>query len=395
MSADDAAPGQGPLIFLVAGEPSGDQLGGRLMAALKEETGGRVRFAGVGGTQMAAQGLDSLFPIDDLAVMGIFEILPVVYKVYQRVRRAAAAATALRPDAVVTIDAPSFTLEVSERLAGQGIPLIHYVAPSVWAWKPWRAKQMARYLDRLLALLPFEPPYFERHGLATTVVGHPAVEAANLTPDLEAFRARHAIPKDATLLCLLPGSRRGEVRRMEPVMAAALAMLAPRVEKLHALVPTVSTVAEEVTARAKAWPVPATILTDPADKYPAFALARAAMATSGTVAVELAIAEVPCVILYRVGPLSGVVAKLLLKIKYASLINILLDRAVQPELIQQNCTAERAAGILGDLLTDEGARAEQRAACREATALLGRGGERPSLKAARAVLSMLQPNRSA
>ncbi len=395
MSPVDAAPGQGPLIFLVAGEPSGDQLGGRLMAALKAETGGRVRFAGVGGTQMAAQGLDSLFPIDDLAVMGIFEILPVVYKVYQRVRRAAAAAEALRPDAVVTIDAPSFTLEVSQRLAGKGIPLIHYVAPSVWAWKPWRAKQMARYLDRLLALLPFEPPYFERYGLATTVVGHPAVEAADLKLDLEAFRTRHAIPEDATLLCVLPGSRRGEVRRLETVMAGALALLEPRVPKLHALVPTVSTVAEDVAARARAWPVPATVLTDPEDKYPALALSRAAMATSGTIAVELAIAELPCVILYRVGPMSAAVARALLKIKYASLINLLLERPVQPELIQENCTPERAAEVLGRLLNDEGTRVAQVAGCREATALLGRGGEPPSQKAARAVLSMLRSGRPA
>ena len=238
MSAAGEAAEEAPLVFLVAGEPSGDQLGARLMAALREESGGQLRFAGVGGERMAEAGLESLFPIHELAVMGIIEVIPKIPLVLRRVRETAAAARAARPAALVTIDAPSFTLEVSERLKGEGFPRIHYVAPSVWAWKPWRAKSMAGYLDHLLALLPFEPPYFERHGLATTVVGHPAVEAANERRlDPAAFRRRHGLPEAATAVCVLPGSRMGEVRRHEPVMAGALALLKKRLPDLHALAP--------------------------------------------------------------------------------------------------------------------------------------------------------------
>ena len=379
----------GPLIFLVAGEPSGDQLGARLMAALKEETGGKVRFAGVGGSQMTRQGLTSLFPIEDLAVMGIFEVLPLVIKVYRRVRHAVAAVERLRPDAVVTIDSPSFTLEISQRLKGRVAPLIHYVAPSVWAWKAWRAKHIAKFLDHLLALLPFEPPYFERHGLATTVVGHPAVEADAVTADPVAFRARHGLPPEAPLVCVLPGSRKGEVKRHEPVMAEALAILKQRFPDLRAVVPTVPTVAAEVAARAAAWPVPALVLEDPAEKYQAFAAAEAAMATSGTVAVELAVAGVPVAILYRVGPMTAIVGRALLEIKYASIVNLLLDRPVQPELLQERCTPTLVAETVAGLIEDPDLRAAYRADCDAAAVLLGRGEEVPSLRAARRILELI------
>ena len=387
-SRDDAA---GPLIFLVAGEPSGDQLGAQLMTALRAETGGRVRFAGIGGRRMASEGLESLFPIEDLAVMGIFEVLPVVLKVYRRVRAAVAEVLRLRPDAVVTIDSPSFTLEISQRLKGKlAAPLVHYVAPSVWAWKPWRARHIAKFLDHLLALLPFEPPYFERHGLATTVVGHPAVEAAERAGDPATFRARHGIPAEAPLICLLPGSRRGEVARHEPVMAGALGLLKARFPDLQVVVPTVPTVADMVAARAKAWPLPATVLRDPAEKYDAFAAAQAAMATSGTVAVELAVAGLPATILYRVGPMTAVVGRALLKIDYASIVNLLMKKAVQPELLQERCTPALVAETLEALMTDETLRAEHLADCAEATALLGRGGEPPSRRAARAILALIE-----
>ena len=389
MSALAGADAQGPLIFLVAGEPSGDQLGARLMAALRGETGGKVRFAGVGGPRMAEQGLESLFPIDELAVMGLIEVIPKIPLVWRRIRQTAAAARVARPAALVTIDAPSFTLEVSQRLKGEGFPLVHYVAPSVWAWKAWRAERMARYLDHLLALLPFEPPYFERHGLATTVVGHPAVEAPARTPDPAAFRRRLGIADDATLVSVLPGSRRGEVRRHEPVMAGALALLKARFPKLHVLAPTVPTVAAEIEARAKAWPVPSSVLRESGDKFEAFAASQAAMATSGTIAVELAMAELPATILYRVGPVTAVLGRALLKIKFASLINLLLDRAVQIELLQEDCTAERVAETVAALVADEERRAAYVAGCREATAMMGRGGEAPSRRAARAILSLI------
>ncbi|MEE9194430.1 MAG: lipid-A-disaccharide synthase [Alphaproteobacteria bacterium] len=391
MSEAAADGGQGgPLVFLVVGEPSGDQLGAKLMSALKAGTGGRVCFAGVGGERMVAEGLDSLVPIDELAVLGLIEVLPHVLGILRRIRQVANAAKAARPAVVVTIDSPDFTLRVSRRLAGLGIPLVHYVAPSVWAWKPWRAARIARYLDHLLVLLPFEPPYFEPHGLAVTFVGHPAVEAACGGREPTRFRRDHGIPDEAPLVCVLPGSRAGEVRRLEPAFAGALGLLAARFPGLRAVVPTVPTVAGLVEAAVERWPVPATVLREAAAKYEAFAAADAALAASGTVAVELAVAGVPAVIAYKVAPLTAFIGRRVAKVAHVSIPNILLGREAQPELLQEHCTAEKLAGALGRLLSDPAARDAQIEACHEATRMLDPGGEGPSQRAARAVLDLIQ-----
>jgi lipid-A-disaccharide synthase len=379
-----------PLIFIVAGEPSGDLLGARLMAALRAETGGRIRFAGVGGERMAAEGLRSQVPIDQLAVMGIFEVLPHALRILRIIRQTAATARTLRPAAVVTIDSPNFSLEVSQRLRGLGVPLIHYVAPSVWAWKPWRAARMARSVDHLLTLLPFEAPYFEKHGLATTFVGHPAIEAAQEPVDPAAFRAAHGVPAAAQAICVLPGSRRGEVRRLAPVFGATLQRLAARIPDLCVVVPTVSTVVADVSALIQEWPVPAIVLSDPREKAAAIAAADVALAASGTVAVELAVAGVAAVIAYRVSPLTAFVARRVIKLPYASLPNILLGREVQPEFIQENCTPDNLAPALIHLLQDPKARAAQIAAAGEAVAMLRPEGALPSIRAARTILRLVQ-----
>jgi lipid-A-disaccharide synthase len=379
-----------PLVFLIAGEPSGDLLGARLMAALTAETGGRIRFAGVGGEAMARQGLESLFPIDELAVMGLVEVLPHLRRIYRRIGDTVAAVRAARPDVLVTIDSPSFTLRVSRHLRGSGVRLVHYVAPSVWAWKPWRARRMAGYLDHLLALLPFEPPYFERHGLATTFVGHPAVEpAAAVPPDGAAFRAEHGIPPETPLLCVLPGSRRGEVARLAPVFGGTLGLLAERLPGLRALVPTVATVADMVREAVRDWPVPTEVLSGAEAKYGAFAAADAALAASGTVAVELAVAGLPAVIAYRVHPLTALLAAPLITVDHASIVNLVLQREAQPERLQGRCTPGELAAALEPLLRDAAARQAQREECAAALAQLGLGGPAPSLRAARGVLSAI------
>jgi len=383
----------GPLVFLVAGEPSGDLLGARLMAAIKTARGGQVCFAGVGGAAMAEEGLDSMVPISDLAVMGLLEVIPHLARIFGHIRRVAAAARRLRPAILVTIDSPNFSLEIAKRLRGEGIPLVHYVAPSVWAWKPWRARRMATYLDHLMTLLPFEPPYFERHGLACTFVGHPAVEAAGAGGDPAAFRRRHGIPEAAPTICVLPGSRHGEVRRLMPVFADTLGRLAVRFPDLRALVPTVPTVAEAVADHVQGWLVPATVLREPGAKYDAFAAADVALAASGTVAVELAVAEVPAVIAYRVAPLTAALVRRLVKVRFASLPNLLLDREVQPEFLQDDCTAENLAGALAGLLADPGARAAQRDGARAAVAMLRAGSETPSQRAARCVMDLMRPGK--
>ncbi|MEE8188210.1 MAG: lipid-A-disaccharide synthase [Kiloniellales bacterium] len=385
---------EGPLVFLVAGEPSGDQLGARLMAALKAETGGRVRFAGVGGKAMAGQGLDSLVPIEEFALLGVAEILPHVFKLLYRIRQIANAARIARPDLVVTIDSPELTLRVNKRLHGFGIPLVHYVAPSVWAWKPWRAARMARYLDHLLTLLPFEPPYFEKHGLPATFVGHPAVEAAGQPADADLFRREHGIAESAPLLCVLPGSRAGEVRRLEPVFAGALGLLRKGFPELRVLVPTVPGVAGQVEAAAAGWPVPAVVLAGAEEKRAAFAAATAALAASGTVAVELAVAGLPAVIAYKVAPLTAFIGRRVIKLPCVSLPNLLLGRMVQPELLQENCTPQKLADALGHLLSDPDARRVQIEACGQIVGLLSPGGELPSRRAARTLLGLIGSDES-
>jgi lipid-A-disaccharide synthase len=393
MSGGTGGAGQGPLIFLIAGEPSGDQLGAALMSALRQETGGAARFAGLGGTRMAEQGLQSLFPTEELAIMGIVEVLPRALAVYRRIRETVAAVRSIKPDALVTIDSPSFSLEVSQRLRGEGFPLIHYVAPSVWAWKPWRARQMAGYLDHLLALLPFEPPYFERHGLPTTFVGHPAVEVPPRTNEAGAFRRDQGIPETAKLICALPGSRRAEIKRLAPVFGEALGLLKRRHPDLRTVVPSIENVAAQVRDAVASWPVPASVVTGPERKYRAFAVADAGLAASGTVAVELAAAGLASVIAYRVNPVTAFLAKRLVTVDLVGLPNLVLERELMPELLQDRCTAPNLAEALDRLLSDDAARQAQIAAFDEVLRKLGRDGQTPSLMAARTILSLLDRTR--
>lgn len=383
--------GAGPLVFLIAGEPSGDLLGARLMAALKDETGGRIRFAGLGGPLMQAQGLESLFDVRELAIMGLVEVIGHIPRILRRIRETAAAAKLLRPDIVVTIDSPSFSLEVSQKLKGEGIPLVHYVAPSVWAWKAWRAKHVAGFLDHLLTLLPFEPPYFEKHGLATTFVGHPAVEAAAIPTDPAAFRQQLGLTPEQPLLVVLPGSRKGEVRRLSGIFGETLGLLRQRYPDLAAVVPTVPNVAAQVRAAVAAWPVPAKVVEGERAKYEAFAAGRAAIAASGTVGIELAVAGLPAVMAYKVSPLSAFLARRLLKIRWVSIASLVLDRLVQPECLQENCRPDAIAAAVLPLMEESAERARVVAEGRLAAERLGQDGESPSRKAARLVLGLIQP----
>ncbi len=384
-----------PLVFLVAGEPSGDQLGARLMRALREKTGGRVRFAGVGGPRMASEGLESLFPIDELAVMGILEVVPHLWRIYRRIRQTVTAARLCRPDIVVTIDSPSFTLQISQRLKGQGMPLVHFVAPQVWAWKAWRAKHVARYLDRLLALLPFEPPYFEAHGLPTSFVGHPAIEAAAEPADGSGFRRRNGIPDEAPLLCVLPGSRRSEVRRLLPVFGVAVKHLKARFPDLRIVVPTLESLTPRMESHLADWEIKPLVLTDSAEKLSAYAASNVALAASGTVAVELAVARVPAVIAYRTNALTAHLAVRFLKIAHVSLPNILLGRGVLPELLQWNCTPERITEETARLLTDPAARAAQIDSYAEVIDKLSPPGVSPSRRAADVICELMVAGGSA
>ncbi len=381
----------GPLIYLIAVEPSGDQLGALLMAALREETGGAVRFAGVGGPLMAARGLSSLFDVRDLALLGIFEVLPKARLVLSRVKTTLTDIEAKRPDILVTIDAWGFTGRIHERLAKRRspIPRVRYVAPQVWAWRAGRAKQLARWIDHLLTLLPFEPPYFTKHGLAATWVGHPVLESGFSQGDAAAFRKRHDIAANRRIIGVLPGSRRSEVAHLMPVFKETIARLVARYPDLHVVMPTVDTVAHEVYAAATGWSAPITVIMDSSERRDAFAACEVALAASGTVSLELALAGVPHVVAYRGSALSALAFKFFRLTRFINLINILVGHEAVPERTQSRCRPEILVDDLALLIRDDMRRVAQRADFSAALSKLSPGGERPSRRAAQTILSLI------
>lgn len=374
-------------IFIIAGEPSGDVLAGRLMEALSEMTAGGVRFVGVGGEMMQAHGLKSLFPMEELSVMGLAEIVPHLPRLLRHIRRTAAAVDEVAPRALITVDSPDFTRRVARRVRDRSIPRIHYVAPTVWAWRPGRARGFARDFSHLLSLLPFEPPWFERAGLPCTFTGHPVVEGGAGSGDGKGFRTRYGIPSDVPAICVLPGSRRGEVARLAADFGAALVLFQRRVPGMRVVVPTVPGVADLVERHAAGWPGSPLVIRGEPQRYDAMAASNAALAASGTVALELALAGVPAVIAYRLAPLTHFIVRRMLSVRYANLVNIIEDREIVPELIQDDCRPERLAKELERLLGLAGS--AQVAASQSALRQLGLGGEPPSRRAARAVLDII------
>jgi lipid-A-disaccharide synthase len=385
-------------VFLLAGEPSGDTLGAGLMASLRRRSPEPIRFIGVGGPKMAAAGLSSLYPMEDIAHFGVAELIPHLRLLLRRLRETVETIRTQRPDVVVTIDVPGFSLRVGARLHGSGIPLVHYVAPQVWAWKPHRAKQIARFLDHLLVLLPFEPPYFEVEGLPSTFVGHPVVESGAADGDGPGFRARHGIDPAAPLVCVLPGSRRGEIRRLLPVFAQAVARLAEGRPSLRVVVPAVDAFADEIAAGIAAgiaaWPAGVVVIRGEVERFDAFAAADVALAASGTVALELAMAGTPSVIAYRLNPITAWALKRAIKVRRVSLVNLLADDEIFPEVLQEHCRPERLATEVAQLLDDAEARARQRAGAARAVAMLSAGSQRPSDLAADAVLKVMEAHRA-
>lgn len=377
-------------VYLVAGEPSGDLLASRLMRALKKKTGGDVRFYGVGGETMAQEGLTSLFDSSELAVMGLMEVIPSIPRILKRISQTVQDIVDKKPDVVVTVDSWSFSARVNKALKARktGIPQFHYVAPQVWAWKKKRAKTCGRYIDELFALLPYEPPYFEPHGLKTDFVGHPVVEGGASKGDGAAFRKEHGIAADAPLLCVLPGSRRSETKYLLPVFQETVSRLKQKYPALRVVVPTVVTVAEKVKKAVASWDAPVTVVTGEKARYDAFAAANAALAASGTVALELAMARVPYCIAYKMNPISSFLAPLVVKGKYVNLVNILADKLIVKEFLLKNCRADWLANEVDLLLSDETYRQTQISQASQVLNLLGAGqAETPSDKVADILLA--------
>ncbi len=376
-----------PHVFLVAGEESGDRLGAALIAALKRATQGGARFSGVGGTHMAGEGLASLFPLGDLALMGFASIPQRLPKILARIREAADSVIAAKPDVLVIIDSPEFTHRVARRVRARApaIPIVDYVCPSVWAWRPGRARAMRAYVDHVLALLPFEPEVMKRlNGPPCTFVGHPLAEqVAELRPNAEEARRRMA---DPPLLLVLPGSRTGEIRRMAHIFGDAVAMVAKRTGPLDVVVPAVPRLAECVRAALARRRVPARIVTGVGEKHAAFRNARAALTKSGTSTLELALAGVPMAAAYKVPLIEELVGRLLITAPSAILANLVLGENVVPEFLQRDCTPEKLAAALLPLLADTPQRRRQIEAFARLDGLMAIGQAAPSDQAAAVVV---------
>jgi len=380
------------LVYVIAGEASGDLLGARLIAALRADRPD-LTFAGIGGQAMAAQGVTSLFPMHELALMGLIEILPRLRQIRARLDQTVADISTKHPAIVVTIDSPGFTLRILRRIAPSGVKRVHYVAPQAWAWRESRVKKFPGLWDKLLCLLPFEPDFFARHKLQAEFTGHPVLESGADHGDAARFRTRHAMAPDAKLLITMPGSRRSEIARHIPIMGDAIARLAPQMPNLRPVIPTAPHLVETLTQATATWPQRPILITDEAGKCDAFAAATAALSKSGTSTLELALAGVPMVVAYRVNPITAAIARRVVKVQFASILNLLAGRAVLPEFIQQDCTAEKLAAALLPLLTTPAAAQAQRDAVRPYLDMLhAPHGQSPSAAAARAVLALLPPS---
>ncbi|WP_146345348.1 lipid-A-disaccharide synthase [Falsiphaeobacter marinintestinus] len=381
-------------VFLIAGEPSGDRLGGALMEGLRSLRPD-VEFLGVGGDHMQAQGLSSLFPMSELSIMGLAEIIPKYFDLKRRIEETAQAVIAAQPDVVISIDSPDFCLRVAKIFrASSDIRTVHYVAPSVWAWRPKRADKMARVIDHVLALLPFEPPYMEAAGMECDFVGHPVVSEPKATvDDIAAFR-QHFDLGDTPILLVLPGSRKGEVERLTPPFGEAVNRFLADKPDMRVVIPTVGHVADLVADKTSSWSGHPVII-DPRQldqptatslKRSAFATADLALAASGTVSLELAAAGTPMVIAYKPNWLTFEIAKRMFKIDTVTLVNLVTDSRTIPECLGPDCTPDQIATALEQVCKDPTAQTEAMALTMQR---LGQGGEAPGLRAARAVLERM------
>ena len=379
-------------IYLIAGEPSGDLLGSRLMRALRKKTNNEVEFFGIGGDTMEQEGLKSLFDISELAVMGLVEVIPSIPKVLKRIKQTVADIKKNNPDIVITIDSWSFCSRVHKALRKQniGVKQLHYVAPQVWAWKKRRAKTMYKYVDELLTLLPNEPQYFTKHHLKTIFVGHPVVESDALKADGQSFRKKYNISDEKQVISILPGSRHTEVSKLLPDFLTAARIIYEQNPDVVFALPTVKTVVNRIKHMTRNNRLPLIILETENDRYSAFQASSAAIAASGTVALELAICNIPHIIAYKVSPLTYLLAKYLVKIKYVNLTNIMLKRPVVPELLQEKCTPKNIVCNINELLKSGQEYDKQMQGFADIKKYLTNGNQTPSENASDAILDLIR-----
>ena len=373
-------------LYLVAGEASGDRLGAALIDGLLTLRPG-LAFQGIAGPQMQARGMNSLFPMETLSVMGLAEVLPRYFDLKARIRQVAADVLASGAEVLITIDSPDFCLRVARivKSARPNLPVIHYVAPSVWAWRPGRAAKMAQVVDHVLALLPFEPPLMQEAGMTCDFVGHPVVAEPLATP-----AERAALMGDGPLILALPGSRRGEVTRLSPVIGATLGLLRDAHPSARVVLPTLPHLEPLLRDLTGSWPIRPELITESARKRGAFAASDVALAASGTVSLELAANACPMVIAYRMNPLTMWIMRRMALVDTVTLVNLVSDSRTVPEFLGPDCLPDRIAPALLALLADGPPRMAQKAAMALTMDRLGKGGEPPGLRAARSVLDHLE-----
>ena len=385
-------------IAVIAGETSGDQLGGWLMEALRAKRSD-IQFVGLGGPMMAAQGLTSLFPIREIALIGIAEILPHIFNIRRRIRETVEMIEREKPDLVVTIDVPGFVLRVLKQLHARGMvrpKLVHYVAPTVWAYRPERAKIVAERYDHLLCLLPFEPPYFTAENLPTSFIGHEIAWwwKSRSRGDSNSFYKAFQLDSTAPLLAVFPGSRKGEIDRLWPSFRGAIEKLRVNIPNLQVAIQVPEVLLPRMQAETKNWSVAPLLISNADHKEDLFFAATAALAKSGTIGLECALAGLPSIIAYKANALSAFLLRRMIKVKYVNLANILADKMVIPELIQENCTPEKMVEALQPLLTSDAARNAQRVELTRIAEQLGTAdAQSPSEKAADILLDLVNTSK--
>lgn len=380
--------------YLIAGEPSGDSLGVHLMQALRRKDK-KAEFYGVGGDSMRADGLKSLFDISELAVMGLTEVIPSIPRVLRRINETVADIQRIQPDVVITIDSWSFSARVHKKLRRlkSDILQVHYVAPQVWAWKKKRARTMYKYIDLLLTLFPQEPRYFTPYNLPTVFVGHPVIESDVVNGVKGDFKKRHHIPEDNRLLLVLPGSRHNEVERLLPTFLEVVRQLHERYNDFSFVIPTVSTVSAQVREMVRQSQLPIEIIEGTNERHDAFKSGDVAIAASGTVALELAIVDVPHIIAYKVPKLTEWLARHFIHIQFVNLSNILLGKEVVPELLQQDCTVEKMIYYIEQFIKHKQIYNRQMSGFEKVRKLLGMGQMTPSDNAAEAIIKAVRTHK--
>lgn len=392
MTPARAIPGR--KVFLIATEESGDRLGANLMKVLRQRLGDAVQFEGIGGRAMTREGLSSRFPIEELSIIGLAAVVKQLPMILRRIRETAEAVIAAEPDVLVIIDSPDFNLRVAKRVRARAplIPIVDYVSPTVWAWRPGRARAMLPYVDHVLALLPFEPAAYERlRGPPCSYVGHPLTEQiGQLRPNAEEQARRNAAPP---VLLVLPGSRRSEIRHHMTTFGVTLTRLQAAGVAFEAVLPTMPHLEEAVRAAVRVWKVQPRIVIGEAEKRAAFRIAHAALAKSGTVTLELALAGVPMVTAYRTGAVEAFILLRAIKVNSVILANLVLGDNVIPEFLQQDCTAAKLAPAVREILEPTAARRKQVEAFARLDAIMSTGNQPPSVRAADIVLAEMRKQR--